>query len=479
MLPSYDLPAEILTQLGKIKWRYLVCRQEAILMSSFTDTGYLYSEETLQIPWKATNILRLGDGNLFLSAEQFQELYQFFRDCDLQQLEEFKEKLVKVVNSYEAIAQDIEKKDWQNASIAEVRKTFTEFVMAAIKAHCFLTPLPIADKALTDDLKNQLGCTEELLRDLIYPTQTSLHTQEELDFFHLVSLRNEPNFSAKLQRHLQKYAWIGARWYQLHHAWKEDDLLERINAFLQANKDAENEAEAIMEAEKSQRQISQEKLNSITLPFLRKKIELARDFAYLRTWRTDVIYRAGYRARRLLYRIVSSVNIPEEFVSTLSYQEMEYCLEQGKAPVELKVLQERRNSCTKITFDNRYWILTGKKWVKLLAPPEKMTREIKGYIACAGTALGRAKIVLTVDDLSKVSAGDILVATMTFPNFIPAMEKAAAFVTDEGGILCHAAIVSREMRKPCITGTGNATKLLQDGDVVEVNGYTGVVRKIG
>jgi pyruvate,water dikinase len=58
------------------------------------------------------------------------------------------------------------------------------------------------------------------------------------------------------------------------------------------------------------------------------------------------------------------------------------------------------------------------------------------------------------------------------------MEKACAFVTDEGGILCHAAIVSREMRKPCVIATKKATRIFKDGDLVEVDGEKGIVRKV-
>jgi pyruvate,water dikinase len=65
---------------------------------------------------------------------------------------------------------------------------------------------------------------------------------------------------------------------------------------------------------------------------------------------------------------------------------------------------------------------------------------------------------------------------MTDPNYIPAMEKAAAFLTDFGGILCHAAIVSREMKKPCIIGTKNATKLLKDGFLIELDAYNGTIK---
>ena len=67
---------------------------------------------------------------------------------------------------------------------------------------------------------------------------------------------------------------------------------------------------------------------------------------------------------------------------------------------------------------------------------------------------------------------------MTTPDYIPAMKKAAAFVTDEGGITCHAAIIAREMKKPCIVGTKIATQILHDGDLVEVDADKGVVRII-
>ncbi len=65
---------------------------------------------------------------------------------------------------------------------------------------------------------------------------------------------------------------------------------------------------------------------------------------------------------------------------------------------------------------------------------------------------------------------------MTTPDFIPAMKKASAIITDEGGITCHAAIVSRELKKPCIIGTTNATKILRNGDSVEVDANNGIVK---
>ncbi len=120
---------------------------------------------------------------------------------------------------------------------------------------------------------------------------------------------------------------------------------------------------------------------------------------------------------------------------------------------------------------------TLKKLGIILADANVNKKEtIKGQIGFKGKVKGQVKIVAGINELSKVNKGDILVATMTMPKYLPAMKRAAAFVTDEGGITCHAAIVSRELGKPCIIGTRVATKILKDGDLIEVDANKGIVR---
>jgi pyruvate,water dikinase len=81
-------------------------------------------------------------------------------------------------------------------------------------------------------------------------------------------------------------------------------------------------------------------------------------------------------------------------------------------------------------------------------------------------------------EFEKFVEGDVLVTTMTHPEFLSVMKQASAIVTDEGGITCHAAIVARELGKPCIIGTKIGTKVFKDGDMVEVDAERGVVKKI-
>lgn len=99
-----------------------------------------------------------------------------------------------------------------------------------------------------------------------------------------------------------------------------------------------------------------------------------------------------------------------------------------------------------------------------------------GTVANGGIASGRVVLVFEKSQIAEVAEGDILVTPMTTPDFLPAMKKAAAFVTDEGGITCHAAIIAREMGKPCIIGTKVATEVLKSGDIVEVDADNGLIK---
>jgi pyruvate,water dikinase len=100
---------------------------------------------------------------------------------------------------------------------------------------------------------------------------------------------------------------------------------------------------------------------------------------------------------------------------------------------------------------------------------------LKGLGASPGLISGTVKIVSNLDELDKILDGDILVTTMTTPDMVPAMKRANGIVTDEGGVTCHAAIISRELGIPCVSGTGEATKTLKENSKVTIDGKKGLV----
>jgi phosphoenolpyruvate synthase/pyruvate phosphate dikinase len=110
---------------------------------------------------------------------------------------------------------------------------------------------------------------------------------------------------------------------------------------------------------------------------------------------------------------------------------------------------------------------------------DQNSQNVRGLVVCkgAGVVKGVVKILLDPAKVETFNEGDVLLAPMTSPEYIFAMKKAAAIVTDEGGLTSHAAIVSRELGIPCIVGTKIATKIFRDGDVVEIFPELGEVRK--
>lgn len=125
-------------------------------------------------------------------------------------------------------------------------------------------------------------------------------------------------------------------------------------------------------------------------------------------------------------------------------------------------------------------ILSGNKYLKfakeIIAEDIKSKGNVlKGLAASGGMARGPARVILNPKG-AKFKRGEILIAGMTRPEYVPLIKKAAAIVTDEGGLTCHAAIISRELGIPCVIGTKIATKVFKDGDLVEVDANNGVVK---
>jgi pyruvate,water dikinase len=153
--------------------------------------------------------------------------------------------------------------------------------------------------------------------------------------------------------------------------------------------------------------------------------------------------------------------------------DIEWCIENG----EIFVVQARPvttlSSNSKIEKTNE----VGGKDVKIEQPTEPGMRKVlvRGLAASPGTARGTVRTLGEGVSLDVVKKGDVLVTVMTSPDMVPAMTRAAAVVTDEGGMTCHAAIVARELGIPCIVGASNATKILTQGMLITVDGKMGVV----
>jgi len=153
-------------------------------------------------------------------------------------------------------------------------------------------------------------------------------------------------------------------------------------------------------------------------------------------------------------------------------QDIEWAIEKG----QVLIVQTRAVTTFKTPADETTSSgSTTTKTESASASEESAKILLKGETASAGVYTGMVKVVLDITQLSKILKGDILVTTMTTPDMVPAMQRAGAIVTNEGGMTCHAAIVSREMGTPCIVGTEHATEVLKDGQLITVHASRGIV----
>jgi phosphohistidine swiveling domain-containing protein len=175
--------------------------------------------------------------------------------------------------------------------------------------------------------------------------------------------------------------------------------------------------------------------------------------------------------------IAKRFNIELTDILDCTYEEIIEMLLKNKKPDKTLVKKRRELSIFAIKKEGAVWLFDKEAEAILDKALPKASDEITGQVASAPVdkISGKVQVIFDVSE-KDFKEGNILVTTMTRPEFVPLMRKASAVITDEGGITSHAAIISRELRIPCIIGTKIATKALKDGDLVEVDVKKGIVK---
>ncbi len=346
--------------------------------------------------------------------------------------------------------------------------------------HNYLTKKLISALRVHDVAENNI---QNILNTLITPADETLFWQEQKDLLEIAfkykrldAAINSPDFA----NHTQKYIWL--------HYGYQGPIVEPKDFIIRLEKIFTNKAGLKKQLNDHGNFLKKLKADQIKLTrqlkFIAKEkilFEAARQFSCLKIYRVGIRHYFSYISDIIFSELSTRLKLPPKFLCYCTREEILKILS-GKKVNKKTILGRTKYVVEVITPKSRkfYTIKTAKKVLRRLVLPEEVSdaSELHGQAAFLGKAIGKAKLVFTAKDLNKVQHGDILVALSTNPDFLPAMYRANAFVTDQGGITSHAAIVAREMKKPCIIGTKFATKVLKDGDMVEVDANKGIVRKI-
>jgi len=211
-----------------------------------------------------------------------------------------------------------------------------------------------------------------------------------------------------------------------------------------------------------------------------REIEALQQLFYLHTYELECLFASKYWSKNLLTEVARRIGLTYNSYVNATYQEIISALKGQKLDIP-KLLARRHNQFALFRLANGITLLQGAGFRKLLNATkvrETKIAEVRGSVAFTGMARGRVRVIKTTYDFNRFKAGDIVVTPMTTIDFTTYLPKAGAIVTDEGGITCHAAIVSRELKIPCIIGTKIATRVLKDNDLVVVDAIKGIVRKL-
>jgi len=339
---------------------------------------------------------------------------------------------------------------------------------------------PIIFKLENELSKNNLSLTKYkiLIRYLTTPFNFDEIRLEQIDWLKILNKKPSKEFYIK---HLNKYPWLLPNFYNI------SEIISSLN--LRFKRDVRKKIKIRKEIEKYKYEVNKAKEIRLSVKEIKNFkelnklskliIKLGSDRLSLKCCWTGL----NHIIRRFFIKMSDVYNVPVE--NLVRYYQYNEIIDLIKNNVKLKndEIKKRKNAYLLISKNDKKIFISGYDANKLISYLSRdYNNKIKGLSASYGFIEVKVKIINFTDikkfnkSVTEFKVGDIIVSGMTQPNIMPIISKAAAIITDQGGLTSHAAIISREFNIPCIVGTKIATQVLRDGDLIEVDANKGIVK---
>ncbi len=471
----------------KENWLVVVSFRTELLTEAIIHKGYRESLSKLlpKIP-KFKNRMII-DNDIYIDLTETGEIQKYFSTDTIKKatkaydiIEEQSRKLIDVSRTVV--------KNKKNLSNKELAKRLDKFFKEYQKTIGAIGVPTIIDLTIESKLKEilkesgieNIGEALSTLAVSFKPVETSKEKDDLLKIGEKIS-KNKFSLDSKeakllIKEHYDEYGWLHSTLF-LGKLYSESQIKEEIKKILNNVKEEKKKLE---EDRKEHLSNAEGVINKIKSKEGKELAKFFQKSVYYRTARLEWMNKACFIVRPLLEDASNILKIKFDDIIYLLPEEIINLLNEGQLTKDiLKVIEERRKGYAYISDNKNEYILAVnkelEKWKKRFSK-EHDENLIKGIVVYKGEAKGRAAIVKDRSELNKVERGDILVTRLTTPDFIIAMKKAIGIVTDLGGVTSHAAVTSRELKIPCIVGTKNATKIIKDGDIIELDTIDGSVR---
>jgi phosphohistidine swiveling domain-containing protein len=471
---------------SKIEWQWTMKKPQVPLAQGL---------HVLSLPLMQKNVgisvdlpIKHINGDIYFGKKAVKDMYDALKEKVSQDIffpDKIKQKIEATVDELKETVSVLEKIQLQKQTNTELIASWMKgyHAIAALTAFMSFKGTVQMSDILEEKVKHIL---EKKIKDLekrsalflliSLPKEDSFMVQERNDILQMArKIQKGSDESTLVEKHTKRFSWMGCVMYA-GVPYTKEHFKREVDEELKHNNSKKLQERSTKKAER-EKQI-QECMKQLQLTKKEKHIfEQLRDWVHLRTYVKDMTSFGIAATLPFLYEIAKRAEVSYTDLLYLSHTELQDIFSQKKS-VFIKESRERQNAWGFVVINTAVKYYNKKTINEIEEKEEVMPKGVKGFSACHGVAKGRAIIVKNVSDVEEIKEGDILVTHMTTTNFVPVLSKVSAIVTDEGGITCHAAIVSRELNIPCIIGTRIATKAFKSGDIIEVDADKGIVRKI-
>lgn len=397
-------------------------------------------------------------------------------------------RLIKKVAREAIVASDkIRSTDLSRLTNEEIIALYDYLWQESRAAHALLTPDIDAvditfDQFFRDLIKQELAPNvsendfDQLYKELTVPLYQSKNGGKELALMQLAARENLND--EDIEKIYQQFWWLCLGWETMT-PYQWSDLAREAVEYQKISSLADKIAEYSNQLNKIQTR-REELIKKFNLSAkINYWLEFIDEYNYLHDLRKEMQMKTLYSFHLLKNETARRFNYQAEDLEWLLYNEVKKILAGEK--LDLAEVERRKFAICIDVSDAGIFISSGEEALERKNQEIDLTREsvreVKGVGVANGIVRGRVKVCAGFKEaLAKVQIGDVLITGMTLPDYLPAVKKAAAVITDEGGVTCHAAIVCRELGIPCVVGTKIATRVFQDGDLVEVDAEKGIIK---
>lgn len=445
----------------------------------------LISHELVDLIIKKPNILKKYNLELKQDAKKFFKTTTEWEKTNFVSLNN--NELAQVYKKYYDTYTNIHLHHWMQTCLDFGDNVLSKYLINYLKERVLNTHLSVGDVFSILTTPTEEGNVSREYRDLLGIYKEITKNKKIKEYFkkndtriieeNLKMLNN--GLDKKITNHARKYGWLG--YNTVGPAWSREYFIDILGSFARQG----ISPDLLLKKQIKEREYIKNKQKKLI-----KKLNIDKKHQLIFKNTRDIVYTKGLRKDCMFYSYFTMENFFKELGKRfyISIRQARYLIPdevyevlKGSKKIDVAMLNERFNfsfyNSKKKQKKNKFLIkkeaLSFSERINIIEENVDDIKTLLGDCASPGRVKGRVSVINVPEDMKKMKKGNILVSIATTPDLVPAIKKASSIITDMGGVTCHAAIVSRELGIPCVVGTKLATKVLEDGDTVDVDATHG------